>query len=234
MYKMDTRVRYSECNSKGRASLSAILDYLQDCCTFQSEDLGIGVEYLMEKQCAWILSSWQVDIERYPVMGEYIIVKTIPYEIKGIYGMRNFIIEDSEGNSIVKANSIWVYMDMRSMKPVKAEADFAKKYKLEEKIDMEYLGRKLPKFPEGRAMELKKVPDYYIDTNNHVNNSKYILFGQEYLPKDIQVKRIWAEYKKPAMKNDDIMAKVSDYEGNIAMSIEDGKGTVYAKMIYEG
>ena len=73
MYSFQTRVRYSECNTKQEASLTALLDYLQDCCTFQSEQLGVGVEYLEEHHVAWILSSWQVDILRYPKLGEQLI-----------------------------------------------------------------------------------------------------------------------------------------------------------------
>ena len=45
MYSFQTRVRYSECNNHHEATLTALLDYLQDCCTFQSEDLGIGLDF---------------------------------------------------------------------------------------------------------------------------------------------------------------------------------------------
>ena len=69
MYSFQTRVRYSECNNHHEATLTALLDYLQDCCTFQSEDLGIGLDFLTENHTAWILSSWQVDILRYPKLG---------------------------------------------------------------------------------------------------------------------------------------------------------------------
>ena len=58
MYSFESRVRYSEVNSEKQMTLLALLEYLQDCCTFQSEDLGIGVDYLSEEQVAWVLSSW--------------------------------------------------------------------------------------------------------------------------------------------------------------------------------
>lgn len=233
MYSFDTRVRYSECNYKGEATLASILDYLQDCCTFQSEDLGIGVEYLKDINRAWLLSSWQVDIIRYPVMGESIIIKTIPYEIKGIYGLRNFIIETARGEEIVKANSIWVYVDTVTGRPAKPDDDIKCKYPMEEKIDMEYLGRKLPKFSGGEAKEKKVVPHYFIDTNHHVNNSKYILFGEEYLPGDYTVHRIWAEYKNAAVLGDNIQALVADNEKGIYVSVTDGEGNVFANIIFE-
>ena len=46
MYQYQTRIRYSELDESGHLKPEALLDYFQDCSTFQSEDLGIGIEYL--------------------------------------------------------------------------------------------------------------------------------------------------------------------------------------------
>ena len=92
MYQFESRVRYSEVDSERHLTLPAVMDYLQDCCTFQSEDMNIGVEYLAEQKQAWVLSSWEIKIRRYPVMGEKICVETWPYAFKGFYGYRNFRI----------------------------------------------------------------------------------------------------------------------------------------------
>ena len=36
MYDYKSRVRYSECDAKAEITLPALVNYLQDCCTFQS------------------------------------------------------------------------------------------------------------------------------------------------------------------------------------------------------
>ena len=46
MYTFDSRIRYSETDETGALSLLGVINYLQDCSTFQSEDIGLGVEYL--------------------------------------------------------------------------------------------------------------------------------------------------------------------------------------------
>ena len=97
MYHFDSRVRYSETDENGRLSLTGVLNYLQDCSTFQSEDLGIGIRYLTAHDRAWWVTSWQIAIDRYPVLGERIVISTWPYEFKGIYGYRNFAIQDPDG-----------------------------------------------------------------------------------------------------------------------------------------
>ena len=60
MYSMKSRVRYSEADSRQKMTFQALTNYLQDCCIFQSEDLGIGVDYLQEHAQAWFLASWQI------------------------------------------------------------------------------------------------------------------------------------------------------------------------------
>ena len=42
MYEFDSRVRYSEVDHHGTMTVPALINYFQDCSTFQSEDLGIG------------------------------------------------------------------------------------------------------------------------------------------------------------------------------------------------
>ena len=50
-YSFESRVRFSEIGEDGCLTLPGILDYFQDCCTFESEQTGVGMEVLKE-QCA--------------------------------------------------------------------------------------------------------------------------------------------------------------------------------------
>ena len=49
MYSFEGRVRYSECDDAGRLSLVSLINYFQDCSTFQSESLGLGIARLSEE-----------------------------------------------------------------------------------------------------------------------------------------------------------------------------------------
>ena len=48
MYTFDSRVRYSEIDHTGNMTLPALINYFQDCSTFQSEDIGLGKEKSMD------------------------------------------------------------------------------------------------------------------------------------------------------------------------------------------
>ena len=43
-YSFNSRVRYSETGEDGRLTLPGALNYFQDCCTFQAESIGLGME----------------------------------------------------------------------------------------------------------------------------------------------------------------------------------------------
>ena len=72
----------------------------QDCCTFQSEEIGQGMLAVEERKRAWVLASWQVVIDRYPMLGEKITALTKPYAFKGFTGMRNFVLEGENGERL--------------------------------------------------------------------------------------------------------------------------------------
>ena len=53
MYKIDTKVRYSECGEDGKIKLSALINHFQDATSEHSESLGVGMEYLKGIKRAW-------------------------------------------------------------------------------------------------------------------------------------------------------------------------------------
>ena len=230
MYSFDSRVRYSETDEKGRLSVTGIINYLQDCSIFQSEALGIGVEYLKQHDRAWWLSSWQIVIERYPRLGEEIVVSTWPYDFKGIYGYRNFTICDKKGNYLVKANSIWFFFDTEAGRPVKVQEKDIRGYGTgeEKKLAMDYAPRRIAIPKEYEIMEPIIVGKHHIDTNHHVNNAQYVEMAREVLPNHLEVSELRVEYKKAAVLGDVVMPHVSRTEDGYVVALCDTQDTPYA------
>ncbi len=119
MYCFDSVVRYSELDADGQMSLPSLLNRMQDCCTFHSEEIGIGVRFLQQEHRAWVLSFWQVVVVRRPKMGERLLTYTWPYAFKGFLGNRNFKIEDGAGGVVAYANSIWTFLNTETKMPVR-------------------------------------------------------------------------------------------------------------------
>ncbi|MBO5371707.1 MAG: acyl-[acyl-carrier-protein] thioesterase [Lachnospiraceae bacterium] len=228
MYRLDSIVRYSEVDTGRNMRVSAILDLLQDSCIFQSEEVGVGVDYLKENHRAWVLSSWQVVIKRYPKMGEKLTAFTWPYNFKSFMGYRNFKIEDEKGEVIAYANSIWVFLDTQKGRPVKAAEDVISRYPLEPAFEMTCADRKLQLREDMQEQEKIRIQRFHIDTNQHVNNSKYVMMAEEYLPEGFKVGELRAEYKKAAVLMDTIYPKVAINEHQVIVSLENEEGSPYA------
>ena len=65
-YEFEGKVRYSEIDHRATMTLPALINYFQDCSTFQSEQLGYGMDVLKKEKKAWVLAYWQVIVKRYP------------------------------------------------------------------------------------------------------------------------------------------------------------------------
>jgi medium-chain acyl-[acyl-carrier-protein] hydrolase len=204
MYTFDTTVRYSETGFDGLVTLEGIVNYLQDCTTFQSEFLGYGIRENTSQNRMWVLTFWQIVIKKYPVMNEKITVGTGAYGFDHFFGYRNFQITDAQGTSQVVANSVWVYMDIEKQRPVKVPEEEGKAYGSIQKLEMNYAPRKI-KLPEtdGIAGHEIRIQRSHIDQHQHVNNAQYIKMASDAVF-DIagtqvnQIQEIRAEYKKQA------------------------------------
>ena len=234
MYELHSKVRYSEANSKSELTYHALLNYLQDSSTLHSEELGESGAQLLEKNMAWILSFWQICIDELPMLSEEICVKTWPYSTKGLLGLRNFCVENAEGKSIVKANSIWVLIDPRTGRPIRITDEVSSHYPDEPKLDMEYCDRKIEVPEEYEEKEGIVVPKYFIDTNNHVNNAKYVMLAEQYLPEGFQVKEIRVEYKIAAVLGDMIVPRVTIRENEVTVALVTSAGKLYATVQFLG
>ena len=228
MYTFDSRVRYSEVGTDGNMTLIALLDYFQDCSTFHSEDIGLGTDYLRELNQVWMLSAWQICVNRYPHLSERIVIGTAPYDFKGFIGYRNFVMKTKEGEVLSYANTIWSLMDLEKMAPAKPSEKMLKGYVLEEKYPMEYAPRKivLPKdFEYGEAFPVRK---YHIDTNEHVNNCQYVQMAMEELGGTEDIRQLRVEYKKSAVYGDIIYPKAAFEEDRTVVELCDEEGKIYA------
>ena len=218
-YQWKQRIRYSEVDGERKLTIPNLVNYFQDCSTFQSEELGVGCEYMEEHQKAWVLSFWQIVIERRPKLGEEVTVETFATGFDGLYGTRNFVMTDAKGSKIAYAYSIWVFMDLK------------KGYGTEEPLPMEYAGRKIPLPKERKQGEPFPVRRHQIDTNHHVNNSQYVQMALdvwEEMGTPSKIRELRVEYKKSAVYGDMIYPSMIEEQDNTTIVLGDEKERPYA------
>lgn len=221
MYSFNSRIRYSECDGKCKLRLEALLNYFQDASTFQSEELGAGFSYLMPKNLVWVLASWQIVVNRYPQLGEEVVIGTHPYEFKKFLGSRNFCMMTKDGEVLAQANSLWTMVNFDTMKPTVPPKELVDKYPLEPCLEMDYAGRKIAVSEGGDKKEAIVVRKQHLDSNNHVNNAQYVSMAVDYLPDGFEIGQLRAEYRKQAHLDDVLIPYVVTGDDRIVVSLRD-------------
>ncbi len=229
MYSYDMRVGFSQSDNSRRMTIPAIIDVFQDCSCFHSDDLGVGFDYLIPKDLVWIINYWEVEILHRPRYGQKLKVGTYPYDFRGFFGYRNFCLkvvneDGSVGESIVKANSLWLLMDWVNMRPAKVTEEMKNAYVTEEKMDMTYSPRKIS-IPDVPAEPLERVVvgTHHLDSNGHVNNGQYIKIAMGSLTDKDDYKRLRVEYREQAHLGDMIQPRLYR-DGDISVIVLTGEG----------
>lgn len=203
MYTFDSVIRYSEVDITNNLNLLGMVNYFQDCCTLQSEDIGVGVEQLHNRNLTWVLVSWNIQVMRFPGLGEKVSIGTFPYAFKDCFGMRNFIMKSSEGEVLAMGDSLWTLIDYKNGNMVRPDEDMRNRYKLEDKLDMDYKKGKIRVPNELEELEPVRILYHHLDVNNHVNNGQFIEMALDIL-KNNSYSNLRVEYRKQVRADDEI------------------------------
>lgn len=228
VFQFDARVRYSEVDHRGLLTLPKLIDYFQDCSTFQSEALGVGMLRLKEHRRSWVLTHWQIVVERYPRLAEPITVGTFASSFKGLTATRYFFLKDATGEIIAKANSSWALLDLEKGRPTRPAPEDTDAYGVHDPLPMPEEDRRVRMPDTLDALDPITVLRYQIDTNEHVNNSQYVQMALELLPRDIEPARVRVDYKRAAVLGDTIYPKIAREEGRAVIALCSADDQPYA------
>ena len=117
--------------------------------------------------------------------GETITIKTKPLSFRKFYAFRTFEVLDSNNESILTAESVWMLLDSNKRKPVTINEYLTNTYRVTNSLKNTIKFDKIPDVT--RIDHEKKFNVRYddIDTNQHVNNVKYYSWAIESVPTDI-------------------------------------------------
>ena len=177
MYKsINCLVKTKDCDLKSKLRPSGVMDFFQDIAWMHAEDIGVGYEATKNNNLFWIILYEQFEVaSRLPKFAEEITVNTWPKKSGKIELEREYEIRDKENNLLVKGISNWALIDCTSRRIARADrmsfdGEFNPNNNYNEKQK-----RKL----NLEELEYTKIYDYKvlytdIDTNYHMNNTKYM------------------------------------------------------------
>ena len=168
----------------------------------QSIELGMSDMYILENyNLVWIITDYNMKIDRLPVFDEKITIETYAMSHNRLFCYRAFNIKDEAGNTIIEMMATFVLMDRdtRKVHPVMSEITDA--------FDSEFSKTMLrgPRFKEleGGVEQEYRVRFYDLDMNGHVNNSKYLdwvfeVMGADFLTQHVP-KKVHLKYVKEVL-----------------------------------
>lgn len=199
-FSKEFEIHYYEINRYQEATSVSILNFLEETAISHSQSVGLGINNLKSRNLGWILNRWHLNVARYPLYGEKIIIKTWPSGFERFHATREFIIEDSEGRTIGLASSLWFLLNIEKRRPTRIHDDIGNAYGVDPTRAIENPFDDLSSVETTECEKRYTVRRSDIDTNNHVNNVRYIDWILEALPEsvsnDFALRSLDVRYKK--------------------------------------
>ena len=227
-YEFSFQVRFSDIDGEGNMSLDALINAFQDCSTFHAEALGAGVDTLHRYHRAWVIAHWYVVVDRYPHLFDHLTIGTFPTRIRGPIADRSFYAINEAGEVLARGSSSWIYVDMQTGKPVRPSAEHIALYTLGTPLTMPPEKRKVAVPDALVAVEPCAVLRHHLDSNNHVNNGKYIEIALDILPFDLTPRQVRVDFRQAAHLGDAIYPSYRQQEHTTTVLLADAAQNAYA------
>lgn len=154
-----------------------LVDYLNDIAGHHSESLGYSMKTFFEKECSWIVLSWNLSLERLPYLRSNILIETWVSQVKRSFAYREFLLKDGNNEIFCKASSLWLFYHITKRRPVKIPSELVNLWTLNREISCPESIIESGLF-QGEDF-LYEETDYTIEKQDidileHVHNSRYI------------------------------------------------------------
>ena len=172
-FSIETEVPYYFVNFTGDIRLSALIDIMLLTSEKQLHQADVDSTEMVENNgLGWVVVQYHMDVLKMPHLGQKLKVTTQATSYNKYFFYRNFWVEDSDGNVMVKATSAFVLIDIKERKIVGAADRLDDKFGAEEVNKIQRFNRiNLPE--DFDYKQAQHIGYYNIDVNKHVNNSYY-------------------------------------------------------------
>lgn len=153
---------------------SSLVNMLIQIAWHHAEILGFGMDFLHSNELVWILSRMHIKFYSKTSWNNKLRLSTWPKGINRLFYLRDFEVEDDSKNSVARATSEWLIIDLQTRRP--------KLYQPENNIFQENKDRHaitslvaVLKCPDSKYSAFSnKVVYSDVDLNNHLTTTRYI------------------------------------------------------------
>ena len=233
MYEIKSRVGLDGVGPDDHITCDAILREMVNCGTFQTQDDVYDINEMVKKHRGWFVISWQVRIHKSIKLADRLLIQTFPYSFSGFIGKRYFKVFSESGELLVTANSLWTWMDIAAVRPVRIPGEFLERFGQDDPPEEEWPGRKIT-VPENMQERFRfSVSPMFLDTNGHMNNSYYVGAATKCLADGMVPKAFFVEYRKQALPDAEVVVSASEEKDELTVTLCDTGGDIYSVVKFE-
>ena len=214
---------------------ASFMDMAQEIAYWAAQELGFGYDDLQRHHTAWVLSRMHFHYERPPKWRDPVVLKTWHKGADGLFFLRDFHLLSPEGESLVRATSSWLVMDMESRRLVRG-GDVLSLVDSDTRVLEDAIAEHAPKIviPKDLPMEDKGCHTIVysdVDIIGHTNNARYIVWAFDLLDPALtasaRVKDVYINFNKETRPGETVLLR--------AACRQDGSDTIcYIEGISEG
>ncbi len=185
-YSEKYQIQLFEANANGKISLAMMMNIMLAISEHQLDNLGISQQKLVQNyHVGWVITQYHIDVKRAPKVGETIVASTEATGYNRFFCYRDFWIHDAAGNELVSVHSTFVMMDINTRKIIPVIKEIVDKFDLEQSKHIVRFPR-IPHLDKAKPIISQdyRVRYFDIDSNGHVNNTRYFDWMQDVLGYD--------------------------------------------------
>lgn len=165
-------IPYYECDVTGHLTIPMILNIVIKTSEAQSNSLGRGTDYLAERGLGWVITQHEMTVTKLPKVGDKIQVSTKATSYNKFFCYRDFWIRNELGEECVHIQSTFIIMDLEKRKLTSVPDEVIIPFGCEKSLKIKR-GEKFA-LPEPMLTKDYRIRFTDIDSNQHVNNTKYL------------------------------------------------------------
>lgn len=199
-YSKEYEINYYDVDYNLKCKLPSIVNFFCDIGNRQSESLGDTIERLTEKNMAWVFYKYDITILDYPKYRDIVTIETFPLAFNKFYAHRGYNVKNQDGKVLAKGIALFFLIDINRRRPMRIPNEEIELYESQEingkTIDMDEI-EKIERLDCNKIFDIRYSD---IDSNGHVNNSKYMEWAIESVPLEVvknhELRRIKVVFEK--------------------------------------
>ena len=212
-------------NSNGHLTVPYIYRIIQDAAALQLYTYYDSLEYLKSIGKAYVILRMNIKLFNTITPNEKLKISTWERSKGPVKMYRNYCIEDTEGNRLCDASSLWTFLDLTTRRPISTKNIPSPVMDYDEEVCADS-SVKLNRDENSNSVGTRTVTENDIDLYGHMNNIKYVDCVFEYLPNNINIKEFSIEFVSECKLGEKLNITLSETDGLFRLSGIKSDGTV--------